>query len=351
MIAGVRRLYAWLFLLLLFSARLPAAEVFYTIDSRSYESGQARPETVNRMVADLVMSVTGEPTVEQAWRSLVKPQERVALKVAASAGSSAGTTPEVVAAVVAGLKASGVPNEHIIIWDRERDDLVAAGLGRLGESGALQLSWIGSMKDYDSEHPLFLPVMGKLIVGDHDFKSPGEVVFSGAVDARKQLSDESHFPKVVRRVDKIINLPSLTDSFLTGINGALANVTVGWIDNWRRFTKPPLFGDPYIAEIYAQPIIREKVVLTILDALRVQYAGGPFPNPNYVEPYQALFASRDPVALDATAARLVDEYRGANQLPSILPMTRYLETAASLGLGEARESKIRMIRAGTDRYE
>jgi len=347
----VRRLCAsFLFLL---SAVFPAsaAEVHYDLDSNSYRGGEVNQRVVARMVDEVVRAVTNQPTSEQAWRSLVKPHERVAIKVAAAAGSSAGTSPEVVEAVVEGLKHSGVPATNIVVWDRDRKDLVASGLGQLGEDGRIRLAWIESRSDYDSENPLFLPVLGKLIHGDRDFKTRAEAELSELIDTRKQLSDESYFPKLMGKVDKIINIPSLTDSFLTGINGALANLTVGMIDNWRRFTKPPLFGDPYVAEIYAEPAIHGKVVLTILDALRLQYAGGPFPNPNYVEPYQAIFASTDPVAIDATAVRLIDEYRLANQLPSIKAMTNYIETADTLGLGESDEKLIQLKRVGTERFE
>jgi len=347
----VRRLYATFLVLLFFLNPLRGSEVFYSLDSQSFTGSKASERVVARMVDELVQAVTRQPTSPEAWRSLVKPNERVAIKVAASGGSSSGTTPAVVQAVVEGLQASGVPAANIVVWDRDSKDLVASGLGRLGEEGQIRLAWIDSKADYDSENPLFLPVLGKLIHGDRDFKTRAEMEISDLIDTRKQLSDESYFPKLMGRVDKIINIPSLTDSFLTGINGALANVTVGLIDNWRRFTKPPMFGNPYVAEIYAYPFIRDKVALTILDALRLQYAGGPFPNPNYVESYQALFASTDPVAIDATAVRLIDEYRLSNQLPSIQPMTNYIETADQLGLGESNEKNIQLIRVGTERFE
>ena len=95
-------------------------------------------------------------------------------------------------------------------------------------------------------------------------------------------------------------------------------------------------------------MIRDKVVLTFLDALILQYAGGPFPNPNFSIENFTIFASKDPVAIDATAARLIEEARKANTLPSIKAMTAYLEAASELGLGESAERRIQMVRVGLE---
>ena len=62
--------------------------------------------------------------------------------------------------------------------------------------------------------------------------------------------------------------------------------------------------------------------------------------------YGTLFASRDPVAIDATAVRLIDENRRANRMSSVHPLSTYIETAESLGLGKAHESDIEMVRVG-----
>jgi hypothetical protein len=121
------------------------------------------------------------------------------------------------------------------------------------------------------------------------------------------------------------------------------------VDNWRRFVKDPYFGNPYLAEIYADPMVRDKVVLTIMDALDVQFAGGPFPNPNFTRPYGTIFASRDPVAIDATAMRVIDEYRVANKLPQVAPVAGHVESAASMGLGNFDEDSIEQVRVGATR--
>jgi uncharacterized protein (DUF362 family) len=162
-----------------------------------------------------------------------------------------------------------------------------------------------------------------------------------------QLSSTSYYAAVLsQKVTKVINLPSMCDSFMCGLNGALANMTLWNVDNWRRFIQEPAFGNPYVAEIYADPTVRDKVVLTIMDALAVQFAGGPFPNPNFTRQYFTILASRDPVAVDATAMRLIDGYRLANKLPPIAPVAGHVETAASMGLGNASANVIDEVRVG-----
>jgi uncharacterized protein (DUF362 family) len=163
------------------------------------------------------------------------------------------------------------------------------------------------------------------------------------------LSEDSHVPIILSRdVDKVINIPSLCDSYFTGINGALAGMTLGTLDNWRRFGRGEGYGDSALADVYGSEWIGKKVALTIMDAMVLQYAGGPYPSPVNCVTYSALFASKDPVAIDATAARLLDEARKPSKLPSVIPLTPWLESAHSAGLGNAREDQIQLIRVGDD---
>jgi hypothetical protein len=121
------------------------------------------------------------------------------------------------------------------------------------------------------------------------------------------------------------------------VAGALYNVTVPAIDNWRRFTQPP--GAAGIAELYADERIGPKVVLHLMDALLAQYAGGPGFAPNYAITHATLYASRDPVALDAHALRLIDRWREPAKLPSVGKPGEWLRAAAQMGLGVAEESR------------
>ncbi len=325
---------------------LPEAMVYYALDSKVIGEGK-KPEAaiVRRMVDSLVVELTNQATVADAWRSLVAPTDVVGIKVSTNAGILGGTREAVASAIVAGLRSAGLPRANILIWDRNLADLLACGF--IKDSPDYTLRWIDPATGYDSKSQVSAPVLGKLIWGDSRFGDSKNSRYADLLASGDQLSNQSYYAKILAKdVTKIINVPSATDSFLTGVNGALAGITLANLDNWRRFTKAPDHGDPYIAEIYNDEIIRSKVVLTILDALIVQYAGGPYGNPNFTVDNGAIFASRDPVALDATLVEMIDEVRKASKLPPVRPMSAYIESATQLGLGQSMPSRIRTVRVG-----
>ena len=339
----------WLLLVVGFpAAAQEKARVYYAMDTNAIgpaRSVQAR--VVRRMVDSLVCSVTGTQSVAGAWRSLISPGDKVGIKVSATGRSVSGTNPEVVDAIVDGLTEAGLPAKNIIIWDKSIEDLLAAGFKKQGARYVLE--GIDPKTGYDLEFQVSAPLLGRLIWGDTKFGDRSGPRFADLLSSGQQLSSQSYLAKVLTtRVNKVINVPSLADSYLTGINGGIVNMTLPNIDNWRRFAKSAAAGDSYISEIYADPMIRNKVVLTFLDALFLQYAGGPFPDPNFSIDNFAIFASKDPVAIDATAARLIEEARKAHKMPSIKPMTAYLEAATQLGLGVSAEWRIQMIRVGVE---
>ncbi|MEI6071554.1 MAG: DUF362 domain-containing protein [Verrucomicrobiae bacterium] len=327
-------------------AEVPPAKIYYVADTAALTPArEVNPGVVRRMVDRLIMAATGQPDVARAWGSLVKTTDRVGIKVSAAGGAVSGTNPQVVDAIVDGLKAAGLPASRIIVWDRNIEDLIAAGYRRDGSRYSLR--WVDRATGYDPQAQVNAPVLGKLIWGDFGFGDRSGSRFSDM--SGEQLSNKSFYSKILsREVTKIINVPSLTDSFLTGINGALANMVLPNIDNWRRFTKPPSYGDPYLAEIYADAMIKEKIAITILDGLVLQYAGGPFANPGFLQDHFTIYASRDPVAVDATAARLVDDARKPSKLPALAPMTSWLQAASSIGLGQHAAEKIELIQVGAE---
>jgi len=322
------------------------SRVFYSIETSSLSHNRTpNPVAVRRMVDNLVCMATGKSSPSAAWGSLVKPTDRVGIKVSAVGGALSGTHPAVVKAIATGLISAGIPASNIIVWDRNLDDLIAAGFSR--NDSLYRLRWVDTTTGYDKKAQVTAPVIGRLIWGDSSFGDRDGSRIEDILANGEQLSSTSFYSKVLsQEVDKVINVPSLTDSFLTGLNGALANMTLPNLDNWRRFTRSPDFGDPYLAEIYADAMISEKVVLTVMDALVLQYAGGPFPNPGFLADHHTIFMSRDPVAIDAMAVRLLNENRTPSRLPTLDKMTLWLESASTIGLGKNKEGDIDLIRVG-----
>jgi len=342
-----------LFFLWLPIAMLPAAEpaaapapgqVFFVHETSSVlPGGKVSPTAVGRMVDALILSVTNQPDLRRAWLSLVSPEDVVGIKVSTGGRAVSGTRLEVVLAVIQGLNTAGIPADRIVVWDRNQEDLLAAGYST--KDPRYRLEWIDPRTGYDTDAILTAPVLGRLIWGDRSFGDRTESRLVDILSTGDQLSSKSHFAKILSRtVTKVINVASLQDSFMTGINGAMASMTLHNIDNWRRFTKPPHHGDPYIAEIFFDSMIREKVVLNLLDGLFMQYAGGPFPHPNFTIEHHMLLASLDPVALDASGRKFIDDQRLLNRLPPVRDYSGYLESAEYYGLGTANEQKIQLIR-------
>ena len=311
------------------------ATVFLAEDPREIRGGKFEASAVRSMVDSLVMAAAGRDTIGDAWRVFVRPQDRVGLKVSASGAPVSSTHPAVVAAVAEGLVAAGVAPSRIIIWDRAWDEIKRAGYGVLGQRFTVVAT--DRVGGYDPEQTVTAAVMGKLIIGDRDFDPSS----SGG-----QTASKSHLSVVLGAVDKVVHLPALTDHLSSGVNGALSGMVLDNLDNWRRLARPPHFGDPFLPEIYADERIGGKVVLTILDALRPQYGGGPFPQPQYQVRHGAIYASRDPVALDALGLELLDRFRSKGGLPPLGKDVHWITSAEVLGLGTAARERIRVIRVG-----
>ncbi len=306
--------------------------------------GRVREEVVQKMVDEVLCSLTGRHSPREAWKSLVDPQDVVGLKVAASGGATSGVRLATIRAVVEGLREAGLSREQIVVWDRRREDLLALGLK--ADDRDYVLEWVEGGEGYDSERRVSAPLLGKLIWGDSQFQDRSGMRFSELLGGGGQVSNLSFPAKVLsRKATKVINLVSLQDSYLTGVHGALAGLVLGSLDNWRRLGGAPHFGDPYLSEIYGEDFFTGKVVLHLLDGLFLQYAGGPFPEPKCTVENFAIYASYDPVALDVTARDLIEGVRKAHRLPGLGPMTWYLRTASLLGWGIADPKKIQLEQA------
>ena len=312
--------------------------MYFAHEERAIEQFTENETATRRMVDQLVTALTRQPDPARAWASLVTPADRVGIKVSTAGGRYFSSHRGVVNAIVAGLESAGVPRSKIIIWDRDSARLREAGF--TVERGGPDVRAVDPPRGYDREAAFTAPALGKLIWGDLLF-----VEKAGKSAKRKrdedQLSSTSHLARILtREITKIINVPVLSDEAGIGVAGALYNATIPNADNWRRLVHPGA-GDS-VAELYADPRIGPRVVLTIMDGLLAQYAGGPAFQPGYSFPHATLYASRDPVAIDAHAARLIDGWRAEARLPPIAKRVEWLQTAAALGLGQCEEGRIEL---------
>ena len=312
-----------------------AATVYWCEDMDAIDGFRASPAAVRRMVDALVRAVTGAATTSAAWASLAAPGETVGIKVTTSGGRLFSTRFALVASIVEGLQSAGMPGDRIVVWGRESAALREAGF----TSDALGCR-VAAIDGRFSEQPVyFSPRPGKLIWGDREF-SPARSAFATTSRRNGALSSKSHFGALLAEFDTIINVPLLSDSAFTGLHGALASLALDSIDNWRRFARPPGFGAADLPQIWASDPLGPKVVLNIVDGLTAQYAGGPWFAPNYMIEHARIYASRDPVAIDATALAEIEGWREQAKLPPASRKAGHIAAAAQLGLGVAAPGRI-----------
>ena len=322
----------------------PATSTVYVAQSAdAVEQFQENAAVTRRMVDRLVMDVTGQGNVAGAWRTLVSPNDRVGIKVATAGAPYCSSHPGVVEAIVAGLEQAGIPRKKIVVWDRDPEMLRLAGFD--GRSG-YAVRAIDPPRGYDREATFIAPVLGKLIWGDLLFREKVRRPDGKRASEADQLSSTSHFASILsREVTKIINVPVLTEEAGCGVAGALYNMTVPNVDNWRRFLQLDASNTESIASLYADEHVAPKVVLHIMDALVTQYAGGPRFQPNYSFAHGTIYASRDPVALDSVGLRKLEEWRRPAKLAPIGDRAEWLKNAEQLGLGHFAPEKIVLIPA------
>lgn len=292
---------------------------------------------VHAMVDRLVLAATGQPDIAKAWASLVAPNDKIGIKISAAGGELFTTHHDVVSAIVDGLVAAGHPRSSIVVWDRSISGIKGAGY-KPGAEG-YQLRAIAPRDGYDAKAVFSAPLLGKLIWGDLDYKNDkGKMPM---LPDTENTSNVSHFSKILANdVTKIINVPVMSNSTTNGIAGCLYNVTIPNIDNWRRFAQGSGFGAESVALIYSNPMVAPKVVFNLMDGLLAQYGGGPQSQPNFAIHHATLYASKDPVALDAVALKRLGEWRAHASFPPIGPLAGYVQVAGQLGLGNSDTSRI-----------
>jgi hypothetical protein len=249
------------------------------------------PDIVFQMLDAGLSTLTGTSDALAVWRALFDPGERVLLKVNCIA-SGGPTQPVVTYAVARRLKDAGLLGENILIFDRTDHELAGAGY-QLNEGGT----------------------------GIQCHGSRGH----GTEAALTQAS--VRFYQDLDDCDAIINIPTPKQHSSAGVSVSLKN-HYGSVDR-----PGALHGgwcDPAIAELNAQPNVRDKTRLVVGAALNVS----PF-DWNSPERENALLLSFDPVALDTLARDILVRHRQdrSHHAGFLVEGARHLSTAQTLGLG------------------
>ena len=323
-----------------FPGRVVAVESPAVIVDRKYQ----RPALQN-MLAKGMMELTGAPSVEEAWRYFFQPSDVVGLKLNPVGRPFVVSSPEVVQEIIAGLRMAGVPLKNIVAYDRYRREFLSAGFDKWLPDGMrwtaatdqverLQLDMAGYDRDQYVEMPLVLPE-------------------GNPRDAHHRRSYLSKF--ISQEVNKVVNLCVLKHHQSAGVTLALKNLSHGLVNNVSRSHSSSTLNTcgTFIPNVVDHPIIRQKVVLNILDAVLGGYHGGPGRRmEKYIWEHKTLYLSTDPVALDKTGWKVIDAKRsemGMLPIASAKPdadstflnmQVEHIEIAGALGLGVFSDAKI-----------
>lgn len=307
----------------------PRARVVVVRDRDATEAFRPQPEKVQAMVDRGITNLTGKATPREAWLSLVSTQDVVGLKVYSAPGRNSGTRPAVAGAVAKGLIAAGLPPKHVIVWDKSEYDLREAGFSELTEKLGIRVAG-SAQAGYDPTNYYDTPLLGSLIWGDLEFGRMGEGI------GRKSFVSKL----VTHEMTKIINVTPLLNHNLAGVSGNLYGLTMGSVDNTLRFEGDPGRLAAAVPEIFALPILGDRVVLNIVDALICQYEGGQQGLLHYSVVLDQLRFSRDPVALDVLSVKELDRQRRAARAPNVKPNLDLYRNATLLQLGVCDVNRI-----------
>ncbi|MBM3845837.1 MAG: DUF362 domain-containing protein [Verrucomicrobia bacterium] len=311
------------------------ALVVITRDPLATDAFNPRSERLRSLFERGLTATTGKASANEAWSTLLTLQDTVGIKVHSAPGI-AGTRPQLVSAIVESLASFGLSPSNIIVWDKIGSDLENAGFMALeSRHGILVLSAQGA--GWDEASAYTNSAVGHMTWSDHEFDKSGE----------QHGKRSFHSKLVTQRLTKLINVPSLLNHYSAGVAGCLYSLGLGSVDNTRRFESSAERLSEALPELYAHPLIADRAVLHVVDALIAQYHGETSTMLHYAKPLNELRFSRDPVALDVLSIRELDHLRKGsttsfptNALPFIDML--YRENAPLLELGVADPDRIRV---------
>jgi uncharacterized protein (DUF362 family) len=261
--------------------------------------GVAFKGTPAEKLAASILLATGKDPVE-FLKSKVKPSDTVGLKLNCLAGRPLAPRRELVEALVDLLAKAGVVPEHVLVFERADRELLRAGFEIRGEGKGY--GCLGTNGDYERE-------------------------------VEESYSVGSCFSTILtRKVTKLINVGVLKDHDLAGVSVGLKNY-YGVIHNPNKYHTNNC--SPYVAHLAAHPHIRDKHILTVVDAAVLQYHGGPAYRPDKTLPFNAVASSADLVACDAWGFNEIEKARKAKGMKTLKQEERHprwLDTAVEIGL-------------------
>lgn len=256
---------------------------------------------LGEMVDAALRAITQLESVVEAWRSILKPDDVIGIKLNRSGQGVIGTSASFADVLVTSLVGAGwQPDQIVVIEAPPSAQLMYA-------TAAPAAGWVRSETDFGSG------------------------------------SDQ--MASVLNQVTALIDVPFLKTHNIAGMTCALKNLSHGLIKHPARYHDHGC--SPYIADIVASEPIRSKLRLCLVDALRIVFDGGPEAAEGVISDDGIILASIDPVAVDAVAVGLLGKVRFRQGLGQIVRSPEdldYLAAAHRRGLGIALTHGIEIVR-------
>lgn len=268
-------------------------------------NGKADASLITKVIDSALGKITGAKKPSDVWKTLFNDNDIVGIKVNCLAGRRFSPHVELIESIINGLRSAGVSEGNIIIFERFSKELEDAGFKIRKSKNSIKCFGTDELPQsgYDP-HPQVIASIG------------------------------SCFSQIVSSYcTAIINVPVLKDHDLAGTSIGMKNF-FGVIHNPNKYHDNNC--NPYIADLNSHPYIKNKLRLTICDALKAQYNGGPAYKPQWAWDYRGILVGTDPVALDRIGTQIIEEKRKEVNMPSLEEAGRepkYIKTAARLGLG------------------
>ncbi len=351
------------------------------------KDGAYNPEAVHRAFAAGLSEMTGQKTLQNAWSSLVSPEDIVGIKINCIGAPKISSSLASINETIAGLKSAGVKENNIVVWDRTDREVARTGLpinkgpagvrahGSSTVSEAI-LPWVegydknvfvtfedGTLKKYrelikrdftkDGSHrEIFNSVawlwmliqqgnekakkygteMRRLYTDYSDregIKKIAEEIAGMFDDVTIEDEDKSFFSNIVTKdITKLVNISVLKHNEDSGVTWATKNIALGVTTNKVRFHID--YCTRSIPEILAKLCLKDKMVLHIGEAAKisvVSVAGAQIATDN------RIFFSRDPVAMDRIGLDILEAKRKEHNLESIRDISTHVAACAAKGLG------------------
>ncbi len=314
-------------------------------------SGAYQAEPVRQMMERGMLELTHAENWADAWRQFFEPGDVVGIKLNPVGQPHVMSAPEVLHPIIDGLEQAGVKRKDIIAYDRYHDQFLNAGFDKWLPEG---IRWMSAsqkylnvqmdMEGYNRDIYMEMPLVNPEYKAEYSLDDP-----------HVRRSYVSNF--FSKEINKMVNLCVLKHHQSAGVTLALKNLSHGLVNNVNRShasTTANACGI-FIPAVVDLPIVREKVVLNILDGVKAAYHGGPGGSVGkYSWEHKTMYFATDPVALDKTGWKAIDVKRAEVGVPSIALLkpdedsrwlnchVEHIELAGNFGLGEFDDEKIRV---------